>query len=270
MPRNHDVLQHYIETVKPPVGKELVCFFLQSQRPGHIADLLPVDVGATDRSLYDRMLAYKPAIDAKAIGKLIVDLELPAVADIVLGDEPEGHKEEEQEEEQAVDRGIELTSSDPVEWTAQHERELRLNPIMQAFKKTSNIAPQFPAHKTAKQILVLATAHDQDVAYRGLDPHLGRRQDKDRLLDARPVVVSGDHWIQVASVIDSLDRASVDAIIATHQAKDFLAWHGTRGMTKHQFVKSLFVSHGTPEGLNPRYLKRYPKGIGNAIIQHLK
>lgn len=281
--RDHAVTQDFVEQVAPPAGSELVTFFLQGQKAKNMHQLLDVDVENAASSLADKICAYtpNPRLDsrecAREIGVLINSLSFPFIVyqqlDLVNCSLHKGEEEEEEEEKKEV-KSVYLQDSPPVEWTAEHERDLRQNPVMQAFKKNTNLANQYPSQKVAKQILLSAVA-TPDTIYKTIAPILGKRQPIESVIAAKPGVdvFSEETWPKLQKVVDSLSPESIDAIVDTKQAQDY--YNLTKKMghrDKRSFVKSLLNVHACVEAEDTqrtRYLKRWPNGICHEIASSI-
>jgi len=268
------IVNDYIEKVKPEEGKELITFFLHGQRDNELHTFIEKDLGTDqDKQLYTRIRSYVPDPSmnqkeiAREIGFLINALEIPLIKDETLFLSPniEEALEEEEEEEEPRCNSISLEHAESTKWTTDHERSLRTNPVMQAFKKKTRLTNQFPSVKAAKQ-LILATVTTPDIMYRNVDPLLGKRQYKESI--SKPILEEKQEWDHLLTIVDSFDTDAIDAMIDTIQARDFYTLTKFKG-TKQEFIKALINAHSPFTDTKPRYLKRYPNGLTEDIVKEI-
>ena len=178
-------------------------------------------------------------------------------------------EEEEETNEMNPNGSISLvdSSSASKEWTTDHERSLRSNPVMQAFKKNTRLTSQFPSVKAAKQ-LILSVVATPDIMCTYVDPLLGKRQDKQTISKEIPLLEDKQNWDHILSIVDSFDTSNIDTMIDTDQARDYYTLSKFKG-SKQEFIKSLINAHSPFTDVKPRYLKRYPNGVCKEIVQQI-
>lgn len=277
------VIKDYLDQVKPPVGRELHSLFLHGQQHKNLHDY-PFE---QDPELHKRILQYKPDKSfsekqlAREIGSFIKDLEFKPEAESELiecgtcggknKDEKDRSGEEEEEEDnygKAHERDrLNLKDHVQTEWLAQHERELRGNPVMQAFKKENQLPTQFPSVKAAKQLILSSVSPQLNSLDR--EKILGKRQTEIKGVPVNTVDTSD--WKHLLSVVDSFKPETIDAIVNTDQCKRFARLTKRRNYkNKTELVKALISEH-SPYNLygeyNKRYLSSYDNGLNPEIIQ---
>lgn len=273
------IVNDFVGKVQPETGKELVTFFLHGQRDNDLHAFIDADLGLDqDAQLYTKIRNYTP--DAalskqevtREIGALINALTIDIAKDEQLFIDcgmKESSEESEEEEKEEKESRLMLEDVESKEWTADHERALRENPVMRAFKKDVKLTTQFPAVKTSKQLILSVVASPVNIALY-IHPLLGKRQNTPK---KNTTVDLGDesHWKQMLNIVDSFKQEAIDAIIDTEQAKSYGLLSKFTG-TKHEFVKSLINAHSpfTSDSKSMiRYLKRYPNGLSSEIVQQI-
>lgn len=259
-PNSHyPVFNDFCKKIDPPKGSELAMFFLHSQRNKNLEDLVPSNVMFTRIRNYTVPEGIPESLIVSEIGHLIAGLTFTnpeweySEIDCGYNKESVNMEEEEEEEESDDEEDISFVISPEIPYTAEHEKELRNNPVMIAFKKDNKITHQYSAVKVAKQMLVSAVHPIGE----HLNPLLGKRQ-KLNMLKSHPISDP------ILSIIDHMDVLTIEQILSTPQAQLYIrATTNDPSNVGRQTVKDLIMTHYLHD--QPKYLKRTTEHLSTEI-----
>lgn len=281
--------KHFIETVEPPQGLELVAFFISGQADKNMHHLIDAELTLDkdkDRDMFGVLKAYNIRDCGlsdneiyEELGTIISTLTFPFLntETITLLEPIEDDKEKDENVAKNVDEPqfkFKESVNTTKEWTAQHERDLRSNPIIMAFKKENNLSTQFPAVKAAKQLVASTISSSSDL---NVPKHvLGKRQTSIKPLKLDPDTHTVQHWNHI---IDSLidyhveDERRTTYLATSDLARDYYDYTRNKNknkntdlVTEHEFLKSMIMEHLPVEKEKElekcaRYLKKYDQGM---------
>lgn len=221
----------FVDRVKPPKGDETLLFFLQGARDKnlrqHLDQLYPDENKQTVKELYDRLHDYQvhehenPLQVTRDIGFMLVNADLPVCRDIYLYDEPEKREEEKAKVEKEVPqaRALQLKpATEKQEWSEEHERQLRRNPVMMQYRKDTGISAHFNSRKLLKQYLVLAVGKEFTDTIKA--DILGKKQTLNSLPEIK-VTDSHDDWMRALSVLSSYEPEKINEVVRLPQSHYF-------------------------------------------------
>lgn len=248
------IFKDFCNVVNPKKGLELLSFFLHGQRNKNLASLVP------SNELFGAIRDYKPPIElsenaiASEIGLLISGLQFDnpdwEYQEIDCDYTKEDEKEKGFEDEEMDDDFI-PEIEDPVAFTKEHEKALRNNPVMIAFKKDNKISHQYPSVKVAKQI-ILSNVYPLGSH---LTPIMGRNQSIDTF---KKHPITDD----ILSIVDHIDSETIKRILQTPQARLYIQACNVSNPSR-QTVKDLLSTHYLQD--QPRYLKRTSSHVNSEI-----
>jgi hypothetical protein len=264
-PEQCAVFNHFVETVKPPKGKELATFFVHSHIDKdlayHLEYMVPNDKTEQQR-LHRALKEYQldphvtPEEAAKEIGQMIGDMSwdedmAPVATSFAALEAPDDEKAPLPE---PVDDRQELPISDAEQWSAEKEQELANNPVLKAFKIDAGLTQRFPAQKTIHQVMHSCLGEPIDERL-----HLGKTQ-----TSIPPVDMERQHWDQlVGSYVAHLPAPYVASMVASERAQEFygalpIEARPTDGRQwARLFLTSKHPKFGSELKLSKRYMKKY-------------
>lgn len=273
--------KHFIETTEPPYEKELVAFFIAGQADKNMHVLIDAELSHDETTdMFGTLKAYNirdcglsDVEIHEELGTIINALVFPFLdaetITILDQDKEEDEDVEERKVKEVKERSVEpkfKAQDHNQEWTAQHERELRSNPIIMAFKKENGLSTQFPSLKAAKQLVASTVTTCPNVPAE----ILGKRQTKITPLTVDPAKHTFEHWSQVVGAlvdyhVSAKDRAE---FVTVHDAaKDYYSFKKYKddSVTETQFLKNMILEHVPASNDDTekceKYLQKYDQGM---------
>jgi hypothetical protein len=220
----------FIKSIQPPNEDDgPLLFFLHGARDKNMRELLEelYPEKKINLPLYERMMDYTihehedVSQVVRDVGFMIVNADMPNVEQLYLYKKPTKIIEADIinntdiKSKKMVLKQVE-TSED---WSDNHEKALRRNPVMIQYRNKAGLASHFPSRKALKQYLVIAIASDKVGALN--DNTLGKKQTHGKLPSSVDLTDSHEDWMQALSVLNGYPPQDINSMSQDPQAHYF-------------------------------------------------
>lgn len=148
----------YCEFVQPPIGKEVLTFFLHGQSKKNLMDHVTALGVDNPQEMCRRIKAYQVPLILQgpemiaSLGLFLAEIAVDPPGVVVDMDKTEEDDPQEEDEDEE-DEPVELPIEEPKEWKEEEHWE---NPILKAFKIEAGLSTQFSCKNVYKQMICAA------------------------------------------------------------------------------------------------------------------
>jgi hypothetical protein len=264
-PKDVAVFEDYCQKVQPPLGKEVLAFFLHGQSAKnlahHVETLLAPNDKDEQRRLIKAIKEYVPAEALRAdmteqVGLYVADMRLQAPVIVAQEDEEQEGEQSSVEDVDGEDSLVLLATPKKKAWQEEEHWE---NPVLKAFKAEAGLSTKFSSAKAAKQIVLKNCSNGMPVGR-----HLmGKFQTK------VPCADYVEAHYPPFSLVDSLEDEAVEAIVKHPTAQHVYHALMHKPSDNREWIKSMIkAASNVPLETHKRYcIQGLP--LADEIVTHL-